>query len=523
VIANTTLEVPQVVQTNGKVLTVLNITDFSTIRTTSSPVFDANLNISRMYNSFLYSSSPSQWTASPLIVNMDLQHSFIRNVQLGTLLGAFSLYSLSIRDCELIDSPVEYRKAGVLENSIFRKILTSSPVLTIELGASPSGMVIPNIVASDHGSTDGIAPVRLLAARFNTPSSLDTTRLDLGTNITFEGRLTVRTSIRSTAGKNFLLADTLTPIWTFGQIELPDTVGIWMNGGRFVYLVGPDPTSGITHSGLVKLPPNFSVIWKGENAGIPQQNTLYPIFESTTYSALPQLFDTLESERLTKLELTNATGKTGIGFRVLETSIPLFPPLSEQTPLSPTFIGCPLPSPGPDFTCSQDGTWIAPSSVTTPSITIPGGSTVSIDGNLTVSTDIVFSGVDSQLHVNGCVVINGVVTVVLTKEDLDRLVKEGRSSRTLVQSLNGNGCIDSTDLSGVAVSAKTPKSCRRVKSSNTGDRSSLSVLFSIDSTRCNIIIIVPSVIGGIIVLAAIVIIAVLVIKKPWAKMSAKPN
>jgi hypothetical protein len=135
---------------------------------------------------------------------------------------------------------------------------------------------------------------------------------------------------------------------------------------------------------------------------------------------------------------------------------------------------------------------------------IPGVIVV-VEGNLTVTDGVTFNGIDSQLLVNGCIFLgDNQVTVELTKEELELLAKEGKLPKTLITSLVENNCIGSSDLSQTTVNVKKgtgSKGCRKVKAKNSGSsKSTLQVVFEIDNSTCNMIIIIPSVIGAVIVL-----------------------
>jgi hypothetical protein len=190
------------------------------------------------------------------------------------------------------------------------------------------------------------------------------------------------------------------------------------------------------------------------------------------------------------------------------------PPTSPQSEVE----DCPPPSPGPSFYCDQ-GNWKSTGSVTQPTLTIPGSvqpgqtSIVVVEGNLTVTDGgIAFNGFNGQVVVNGCVFLgDNQVTIELTKEEIEELAKEGSIPKTLLSTLIENSCIGSSDLSQtkvVATKGSGSKACRKVKAQNSGSstKSSLQVIFKIDNSTCNMIIIIPSVIGGIIILAAIALI-----------------
>jgi hypothetical protein len=198
------------------------------------------------------------------------------------------------------------------------------------------------------------------------------------------------------------------------------------------------------------------------------------------------------------------------------TPAPLGPSSPTSPPPPPVFVppSCPLPGPGPSFSC-VDGVWKSTESVTQPSLIVPGTTqpgkvtTIIVEGNLTVTGGgVVFNGFESQIIVNGCIFLgDNQVTIELTKEELEQLANEGKLSKTLISSLTENNCIGSSDLSGTRVSVNKgsgSKSCRKVTAKNAGStQSSLQVVFAVDNSVCNMIIIIPSVIGGVLVITAI--------------------
>lgn len=196
------------------------------------------------------------------------------------------------------------------------------------------------------------------------------------------------------------------------------------------------------------------------------------------------------------------------------------PPPSAPIPSPPaalTPVGCSSPAPsGNNWICSN-GTWTSTGTVTTPVFTVPS-TTIIVTGDLNVTDSIIVSA-GSTVIVQGCIYLgNGStphVTLELTKEDLDRILKQGgHRTFTLLQTTGNNSCPGSTDLSTVQVDTKSPKSsCRKSKIENTSTKSSLSLLMSVDRGNCDLAIIIPSVIGGVLVLTAAAVVTWVVIKK----------
>ena len=110
-------------------------------------------------------------------------------------------------------------------------------------------------------------------------------------------------------------------------------------------------------------------------------------------------------------------------------------------------------------------------------------------------------GSGALLNVNGCITIDGSVTVTLTEEDLKTI--EASSGRTRESTLVSAQC---GSLSGVQnIEVSSPKNCRSVsavrdKSADT----SLAVIFKVDRSKCDRWwIILVSVLGGVILLVLI--------------------
>jgi hypothetical protein len=146
-------------------------------------------------------------------------------------------------------------------------------------------------------------------------------------------------------------------------------------------------------------------------------------------------------------------------------------------------------------------------------LTIPSTITVVVVGNLSVSGDLPFTGVQSSVTVqNGCTYIGGTVQIELSAEELEEISKGDRSSRTLALVTQGSTC---SSLAGVAVNAyKTESNCRYIESTTTqyvsnGSRSTLTALFKVNSSRRNTKwIILGCVLGGILLIVLIIMLIV---------------
>ena len=201
-----------------------------------------------------------------------------------------------------------------------------------------------------------------------------------------------------------------------------------------------------------------------------------------------------------------------------ESTCPAIAPVAIPAVAEP--FGCAGTRPSPQFSCIN-GSWTFQGDLSTNStLVLPPNSIIKITGNLTSNSSIVFNGLGSTIVVDGCVFIgkngSGHVEIELTQDDLETIRRNGgKLTQTLISSKIGNACNGSTDLSSVNVSVKKPSgTCRKVKVDKTqSTQSSLVATFALDNSVCNVIIVVPSVVGAVIVLTAIAVVVILVVKK----------
>lgn len=185
----------------------------------------------------------------------------------------------------------------------------------------------------------------------------------------------------------------------------------------------------------------------------------------------------------------------------------LTPPPTYQTPAIP-------------FSC-VNGTWTFNSSLSTPVLTLPPGSSETIvSGNLTTGS-IVIASPTANLTVYGCVYNLSSITISLTLEELEKM----KNSKLGLSLLSYDSNCDNIDSVNVIASVKNG-GCKKVKvtskkGSNHGSQT-LSAFFSIDSSRCNRWwIILVSVVCGVIVLA-VIILAILVATVPSIRSKIRP-
>ena len=153
---------------------------------------------------------------------------------------------------------------------------------------------------------------------------------------------------------------------------------------------------------------------------------------------------------------------------------------------SPTPLICPGNSPGPTFVCNN-GQWVSSVSVTTTTITAPPATTVIVNGNLTTQS-IVITSTSSTINVTGCVTspdgTQPTVTLTLTQSDLETIVKNGGSLKSLlIEQSSGCSSLSTTPL---VVDTSAIKSCKTIKTDKLGDARGLSVTFTVNTSKCNV-------------------------------------
>lgn len=164
---------------------------------------------------------------------------------------------------------------------------------------------------------------------------------------------------------------------------------------------------------------------------------------------------------------------------------------------------CPAATrPGPEFFCSN-GIWTA-QVVTSPTLVVPpGAGTIAVLDDIE-STKVIFNGLASHIEVNGCAANVSSVTLQLTPEQVEA-IPSGTASQTLL-STSSTGC----NLDSINLNAQIPNPrCKKVTTTKqvSPDGTTLSAVFSLQSTNCNTWwIILVSVLCGAIVIAVIIIV-----------------
>lgn len=171
--------------------------------------------------------------------------------------------------------------------------------------------------------------------------------------------------------------------------------------------------------------------------------------------------------------------------------------------------------PGPAWNCIS-GVWTYEGLYSNLTLTIPSGTTaITINGGLNVST-IIYPGVGAVLTIsNGCASNLTSIVIELSSTQLGSV-----STKTPYQLLNYPS---TCNLTGVSINAHVSgSSCKKVKVQTISSSSSLSGLFSIDSSKCNTWwIVLVSVLCGVILVTAIILV-LLILAIPSARAHLLP-
>lgn len=180
-----------------------------------------------------------------------------------------------------------------------------------------------------------------------------------------------------------------------------------------------------------------------------------------------------------------------------------------------------------------NGSWVSPPPVldpleapqtpespvsSAPSLTIPSGSTIAVNGNLNASS-VVFQGLGSSIVItDGCPTRLSSITVELSPKDLEKI--EQSKGKKLTQTLLVlDSRLNCANLNGIRLNQISKKSgCKKVKvektTRNDSSKTSISAVFTIDSSGCNVWwIALVSTIGGVIIIGAIILTAVLLTQR----------
>jgi predicted outer membrane repeat protein len=191
---------------------------------------------------------------------------------------------------------------------------------------------------------------------------------------------------------------------------------------------------------------------------------------------------------------------------------PTAPTASPETPTfhAPEAAPCTGSPPAIGSWQCIDGLWHSNGSVIGDTLTVPPNSHLVVNGNLTLSGDLVFTGLDTSIAIQGgCTSIGGELILELSKEELEKIVKEGIGSTRTGLITQNSTC---ATLTTVSISGqKSSKSCRKIESTTLddtteGQKTTLVAAFKVNSSGCNVKwIILGCVLGGILLIALIVI------------------
>lgn len=243
---------------------------------------------------------------------------------------------------------------------------------------------------------------------------------------------------------------------------------------------------------LVTLSSEFSVM--GDLTRV-ETGTWYPIYSNVGNSQVapmphPEYSPTIVGDGTIFKMQTKFLGND-LKFRRLP--IDFFPP--------PYPTECP-PLPSNAFICI-DGILVALGSIDETSIQLPPG-TVIIFGNLTTSSPITFSGTSTNINVTGCIVTPGIEISLEGQKD----PSVGLPSGSVLLASQGIQCTQSIDVIPLTIK-QSSKSCKKVKvkkDENLSTSTSLSVIFEIDNSDCNLKwIILGSVLGGVLLITIILV------------------
>jgi hypothetical protein len=271
--------------------------------------------------------------------------------------------------------------------------------------------------------------------------------------------------------------------WRFGSFYVTGVSLDLSASQTFVYQVTL-PSDGISTNLQVLLPPRILIEWNLELLGNPDPQTFYPIFKSATAMSTPSIPSPLPNYDIS-ISNTEVEGRFILAFQLTPHPVPV------------SDSNCPQPIPA-GFTC-VNGQLVSIGNVEEPTVTIPPNSgTVQVNGNLTSET-VVFDGIGSTLNISGCATIPGGIVIELKGNE------QNLPNGPIVLVIQNGDC--SGSLLDVPVRIEQTKSCKKTKVSqdSTATKSSLAVLFNVDSRSCNTRwIILGSVLGGLAAITAIV-------------------
>lgn len=265
-------------------------------------------------------------------------------------------------------------------------------------------------------------------------------------------------------------------------------------------------------------PKNIRIDW-GSHLPPPVPGVKYLLFDTTAHPPYLLPFDAFSypTDRYLFEILATPTSPTSTAFQYhFVGENPLAPQIPAPQPpvLEPQVpVSTPTGQPPTAFNCDSSNICTVNSSISQTTLILPPNSELLIDGNLTTNS-LVFSGLGSTVTVKGCVFANlSSISVELTEEDLKKLKDKPLTTTLLsIDSSGSDSCSSNVRLDRINVVAKlkAKDSCKRVKvtkKKTDANSKTLSVIFSLDNSKCNLWwIILASVLAGLLVIAIIVVI-----------------
>lgn len=424
---------------------------------------------------------------------------------LGISIKTSNVYGLNIIGpdfCKFVDSnfydtDMNFTRSIEMDRVNITQETTRASV-EVSVGATFTDVIFTNpsgfpeaawIFRSTHGKVPALTYVTPSYFSVSNMHIADATRVSIN-NLTLTGNLTGASSSDSSIYAAPSLSITT---WRFHSIDVTNVFADIQFVNLFEYYAS-QPGKGISGA-LPSSPPLTRVIWPGP--GEPALHTLYPIA-------------TIQGQaRNITLPTYRANPSTDYWFDVKFVNAPtlVFERLVSTNCVAPPPTG---------FQCAIDGTIYATGNVDLPSLTLPPqAGTVSIDGNLTISTPITFVGTDTTLNVSGCVTAPGIVVQLQPGQTLPK----GRYTV-----LTQNDTCPEINLQVTLTNNKRGAgSCEKVtsKQDTTAPKNQLALLFTLDKSQCNVKwIILGSVLGS--VLLILLILTLVFTLNPKARACIRP-
>ena len=281
---------------------------------------------------------------------------------------------------------------------------------------------------------------------------------------------------------------------------LMKNVNISVNDGATLLTFRPDvmpsnaPIVTMINSSISSLSVGLTrIVWNRTEFGYPPFKKNYALIDNVQTSGYLFNSTTFEEDEFEFIVFTDQSIPDKVWFTASK----------DYGPVAPIFCAYP-----PPYQCLADGTVIVNGSiVTNTTLIVPGSAgVITVIGNVTVTNgSIVFGGSGSTLKVEGCVIVEGGGVVIdLTGKGTTKLPSTSGSVTLIAQ--EGSNC--SSDLSKTPLSVKNdPKNCKKTSAKYDAEhstKSALTVLFVIDSSKCDTKwIILGAVLGAVVIIALV--------------------